>query len=294
MTADRSTAQSHFLKALPAVTKPPTWAGGAIAEDLARAVTAGLLPPEARFWIRTETQYARVRVRLVAWPTSPLRTDYVEALMERLRIPTPNVDDPRLLNPLVDEIHTALHLVTLITERYSFSRRKIAVQIDARHLINVAEFGIRQECDPRFAADLHRAHECVQRLGKNVVRSICGESGIEGCTLEALQKLLTLDAAATAAGRSVIYDRHIGQGWRVRTAEDDENDARAKRSAEWWSRWEQEQAEIVAQRKIEYERQKAALEQRKRRGRRKNRASFVCAVCGRTVPVQGCACARLG
>ena len=94
-------------------------------------------------------------------------------------------------------------------------RRLAEAQWDCRldvrcsRLIATAERGIRIEVDPGYADFMLRVERAAERLGRRVVRSVCGEGGLDVCGEQSLEALLKLDAEA--GGRPVVYNRPLGR-----------------------------------------------------------------------------------
>jgi hypothetical protein len=59
---------------------------------------------------------------------------------------------------------------------------------------------------------VHRGRDAAKRLGAKVVKSVCGDGGVDGCGQWSLEKLLKLDEMA--AGRPLTYDKRR-RGWVV-------------------------------------------------------------------------------
>jgi hypothetical protein len=288
------------VTSLPFVTSlppPVTWGdqisiSETIRRDLKLAVEAGVLSPDARFYVRELSHSPEITVELVAWSGAVLAEDYATTAMEDLlakrsvkwsartaklphsmlagephsmlvgetnarfwerighkagkRLDMIVVDDRRMakiwtdvfrevqreaaagtlvLTPPLDtrlapEVNVALSLVKTAADRRIgevmetqpmnyYGLIQYRVKISCPRLIAAAERGLRVEVDPAYADFMQRAHRAAERLGRRVVRSICGEGGVDLSREQGLEELVALDAEA--GGRAVVYSRQLGR-----------------------------------------------------------------------------------
>lgn len=238
------TSRAHFVAALP----PPYAPNGRICvsetvrRDLRLATIADLLPADAKFWVRDPSGSFVISVELFAWVGAVLADDYATTVMDTLRslvekrreglvvqfeIKKPQERGNVLVPPqdarLAPGVNGALALVKDIVDRRIaevmatepanyYGPIQYQQDISFPRLIAAAERGIRLEVDPEHAAFLHRAGGAAARLGRRVVRSICGEGGLDLSSEQDLVKLVQLDAEA--CGRPVSYNRSLGS-WEV-------------------------------------------------------------------------------
>lgn len=227
----------HFVSVLPPLHRWNGYIG--IAETLRRdiklAAADGVLPADARFWIRGLSHSPVITVELFAWPGNVLAADYVTAVMEGALVKRGLIKDavmwpvraPKELpqdTRLTSEVNEALALVkacadcriieaTATRPRNYYGLIQYRVEIRSQRLIVAAERGLRIEVDPEYAEFMHRARCAAARLGRRVVRQLCGEGGVDFGDDAKLDELVMLDVEA--CGRPVAYSRQRGC-WVVR------------------------------------------------------------------------------
>lgn len=225
------TSCESFAAALP----PPYAPRGQICvsetvrRDLKLATIAGLLPPDAKFWVRETSCSPVISVELAAWTGAVLADDYAEAVMEALLAKHDTQWSP--ISPRVPpqdarlalSVNEALALIKTIADRRIaeimatqptnyYGPMQYQLDISFPRLIAAAVRGIRLEIDHEYAVFMHQAREAAARLGQRVVRSICGEGGLDLSSEQGLVELVQLDTAAR--GRPVTYNRPHGR-WEV-------------------------------------------------------------------------------
>ena len=203
--------------------------------DLKLAADNGMIPANAKFWVRESSHEPFSYVELSAWPGSVLATDYAAMLMDQFigtravgltgpqaetEHQRPLATDPtglmtspqdirfspevngalKLLKVLVDRIVTAAE-----ADRADRADNTYRVEVRSERLRLAAEQGLRIEVDPIYAAFMLRVKEAATRLGRMVVRQLCGEGGVDFATEEALKELVRVDEEA--CGRPVQYKR---------------------------------------------------------------------------------------
>lgn len=199
----------------------------AIRRDLKLAVEAGLIPKDVTFSV-TKRDYNSITVELIEWYGQVLTDAYFEHHMSTLLSTfmkdavavafTPErcartrrmSNDPRL----VEAVNDVLSLVEQISDRHNFDESDpmtdyfhvgYYLNVGARRVITAAELGIQMECDPAWAEMVQRGRDAAKRLGAKVVKSVCGNGGVDGCGQWSLERLLKLDEMA--AGRPLTYDK---------------------------------------------------------------------------------------
>lgn len=199
--------------------------------DLKLAVSAGIIPADARFWVR-ETSGPIITVELFAWPGKVLAADYATAVMDGFLVKCGLLErsdaaqwtslipkkessqDARLAS----EVNEALALVKICADRRIaeamakqpsnyYGPIQYRVEISFSRLIIVAERWLRMEVDPEYAEFVHRARRAAERLGRRVVRQLCGEGGVDFSKEPELEELVRLDDEAY--GRPVAYSRQL-------------------------------------------------------------------------------------
>ena len=224
-------SRENFVAALPPPYAPHghIWVAETVRRDLKLATIAGLLPADSKFWVRQTSTSPNVSVELATWSGAVLADDYAAALMEAhltkkaVRwLPTAvkvSPQDARLAAP----VNEALVLIKAIGDRRIgeimatqptnyYGPVQYRLDISFPRLIAAAERGIRLEVDPEYASFMHQVLRAAKRLGPRVVRSICGEGGIDLSSEQGLDKLVRLDTEAR--GRPVSYSRSHGR-WKV-------------------------------------------------------------------------------
>lgn len=231
------TSRESFVAALPPPYAPQgqICVSEAVRRDLKLAAIAGLLPPDAKFWVRESSSSPVISVELAAWTGAVLADDYAAALMEALLAkhakhakhdtqwsPTSPKIPPQDAR-LALSVNDALALIKTIADRRIaevmatrpmnyYGPMQYRLDISFPRLIAAAERGIRLEVDPKYAVFMHRARGAAARLGPRAVRSICGEGGLDLSSEQGLVELVQLDTAAR--GRPVSYSRLHGR-WEV-------------------------------------------------------------------------------
>jgi hypothetical protein len=222
-----ATSRASFVASLPRLPRSRIWLAETVRRDLKLAELAGRLPAEAKFWVREATPGRErvVSVELLAWTGAVLATDYAAARMESFLEGALLIGEvaekhctswPNVLSSGVNE---ALALVKDIGDRRIaevmetkptnyYGRVQYRLDLSCSRLIAVAERGIRLEVDPTYVRFMEQARNAAARLGPNVVRSICGEGGLDLSLEEDLTALVQLDTEA--CGKPVRYDRPQG------------------------------------------------------------------------------------
>lgn len=204
--------------------------------ELALAVAQGALPVGSKWSVRKD-HYRSLHIDLAEWSGAVFTNHYLEHAMDPTtrdkqydppptwEEPTPTVDGVRYGsgrgrgwrygdNRCVDALNQAVADASRIADRHNYDNSRIEfdhfdvgyyLHVGAAPVISTALTGIKLESDPEYAALLRKAHEAGNALGKEVVRSICGRNGIDGCWKGSLESLVKL--AERAKGRPVSYDK---------------------------------------------------------------------------------------
>jgi len=198
--------------------------------DLKLAADSDMIPADAKFWVRDAQHEPLSYVELSAWPGSVLATDYVATLMDQFICarsvgptgPQSEAGSQRPLGSTVPmtspqdirfspEVNGALELLKILADRIVAAAEPYRVdntyrvEVRSDRLRLAAELGLRIEVDPIYSAFMLRAREAATRLGRAVVRQLCGEGGVDFATEEALKELVRVDEEA--CGRPVLYKR---------------------------------------------------------------------------------------
>ena len=230
-----SMSREDFAASLPAAV---TYDGRicvseSIRRDLRLAATAGFIPMDAKFWVRETSCSPVISVEIVTWPGAVLAEDYAAAVMEgalaKRDIQWTSIPlEPPQNARLAPELNGALALVKTFGDRRIaeimetqpmnyYGPIQYGLTISSPRLIVAAERGLRIEVDPEYADFMHRVRSSAERLGRQVVRSLCGEGGVDLSSEQRLEELVKLDAEAH--GRALTYDRQrarwvVTGGWK--------------------------------------------------------------------------------
>lgn len=210
-----------------ALLPPLTWHGRicfaeTIRRDLKLAVAADLLPADAKFWVRELSHSPVSTVELFAWPGIVLAEDYATAVMEgflakgETQWTAHASKEPPQDARFSLEVNEALRLLKTCTDQrvaqameaarnHCYGPVQYRVEIGSARLIVAARRGLRVEVDPEYAAFVHRARLAGDRLGRRVVRQLCGEGGVDFGGEQDLERLVAIDDEAQ--GRPVKYSR---------------------------------------------------------------------------------------
>lgn len=218
---------ADFVASLP---PPVTWQeeiciAETIRRDLKLAAASAVLPADAKFWIRSLSHSPVVSVEFAVWTGAVLANDYAAAVMDGLLARRDVQWKQHILKESQDarlspEVNEALALVKFIGDRRIaeameerpmnyYGLIQYRLEIKSSRLIDAAMRGIKIEVDPEYADFMHRAQEAASRLGRQAVRSICGEGGVDLSDEQGLQELVRLDN--DARGRLVTYSRRHGR-----------------------------------------------------------------------------------
>lgn len=223
LSVTKPSAKQFTASLLPLLT----WHGSAcfaetIRRDLKLAVAADLLPEAARFWVRQLSHDPVITAELFAWPGNALAEDYATATMEGFLAKSETQwtahtsKDPPQDARFSSEVNEALALLKACTDLraaqamemrkgHYYGPIRYRVEIGSSRLITAARRGLRVEVDPEYAEFVQRGRLAGGRLGRRVVKQICGEGGVDFGSDQELEKLVAIDAEAQ--GRPVKYSR---------------------------------------------------------------------------------------
>lgn len=227
-------SREDFAASLPAAVTYNGWisVSESIRRDLRLAATVGRIPMDAKFWVRETSCSHVISVEITTWPGAVLAEDYAAAVMEgALAKRDMQWTDTHLEPPqdarLAPEVNGALTLVKTFGDRRIaeimetqpmnyYGPIQYCLTISSPRLIAAAERGLRIEVDPEYADFMLRVQSAAERLGRQVVRSLCGEGGVDLSSEQRLEELVKLDAEAR--GRALTYDRQLARwvvtgGW---------------------------------------------------------------------------------
>ena len=204
--------------------------------DLKLAADSGIIPVDAKFWVREASHEPLSYVELFAWPGQVLATDYATALMDSFLKPANSEascngdsdsaqdapvtwEAPITLDLPQDarfspEVNDAIALLKTLADRLAAAVSKTyrerdyidpsySVEVRSVRLRFAAERGLRIEVDPAYAVFMLRARAAAARLGRAVERQLCGEGGVNFADETALKELVRVDDEA--GGRPVRY-----------------------------------------------------------------------------------------
>lgn len=200
-----------------------------IKEELAMAVTAGMLPPEFKASIRGD--HNTVHVDVMAWPDGVFTSEYMEVVLDPLiereggalhernwqvrNDETREFEDTRL----VPELRAAITLIHQIVNRHNFDRSDIMTDyfhvgfydhIGAGPVIAVALHALRLESDPALALKLRKARIACDVIGPKAAKAeLPKRGGIDAAGDWTLDRLIKI--AEKADGYELAYDKR--RGW---------------------------------------------------------------------------------
>lgn len=183
-----------------------------IRAELDRSVRLGALPIGTKVRVRKLGPYS-LHVEIVSW-AGPVFTDaYTAHLLDPKGTPPPYGHPHEFLS---HDLRFALELCERIANRHNFDESRVEydhhstgyyLNVNAGRVEAIAMQGIRIESDLTFAELLRKAEVAAAAVVPACVKSILGPGGILAASMYHLEVLVKL--AAEAAGRSVVYDRHV-------------------------------------------------------------------------------------
>lgn len=208
----------------------------AMRDDLARAVTEGILPAGTKVSVR-KNHYKSFSVEIVGW-VGPVFVDaYYAHLLDEKGTPwtrpdywAPNMIHDRSMRYGHEEytraLNEALYAIDKIINRHNYNNSDAMTDyFDVGYYENVtanaihaaARAAAQVEADPSYRALLAEATEHARALGSKCVASVCGRGGLDRAWKGALEHLIRVGKRAN--GRPVAYDKRRRGWFPVDTAE---------------------------------------------------------------------------